>query len=223
MTDTPESNSATPEPADFETGRRPLKSRSYIWARELAMKAATKGITPNEISTAGIGVAVVGFVCLWAASRWQIGWLFLLPAAVCIQLRLLCNMLDGMVALEGGLKEKGGELFNEVPDRIEDTLFFVGVGYASGYVEAGWLCAVLAIFTAYIRALGASFGQEQDFGGPCAKPHRMFLLTVAVLLAFFLRMFSSHFNIMGWMLWVIAAGTAATAVLRLRRIYAKMS
>src|SRR5262245_54621642 len=100
--------------------RRPLKTRSRAWAGELAMKVATKGITPNEISTAGIWISALGFGCLWGAGKWQhgYGWLLLFPAAVCVQTRLLCNMMDGMVAVEGGLKGKGGELYNEVPDRI---------------------------------------------------------------------------------------------------------
>ena len=202
--------------------RRPLKTRSQAWVRSLTDKVIEKGFTPNQISLAGVGFAIVGFVLLYGAGYWPAGWIFLIPAAVCIQARLLCNMLDGLVAVEGGKKERGGDLFNEVPDRIEDTLFFVGAGYACGIVGLGWLCAVLAIFTAYIRALGASYGQPQDFGGPCAKPHRMFLLTVALVIGPFFHFFFITLNVIAWMLAVIAVGTAVTAALRLRRIYAKM-
>ena len=42
-----------------------------------------------------------------------------------MQLRLLCNMMDGLVAVEGGLKSKAGDLFNEAPDRIEDVILLV--------------------------------------------------------------------------------------------------
>jgi phosphatidylglycerophosphate synthase len=202
--------------------RRPLKTRSHAWVHSLAETVVARGITPNQISVAGIGVALLGFVFLWGAGRWPAGWVFLIPAAICIQVRLLCNMLDGVVAVEGGKKEKGGELFNEVPDRVEDTLFFAGAGYACGYLQLGWLCAVLAIFTAYIRALGASFGQAQDFGGPCAKPQRMFLLTVALPIATVLGAMNINFNVIAWMLGAIAVGTAITALLRLRRIYGQM-
>jgi len=41
----------------------------------------------------------------------------------------VCNLLDGMVAIEGGLKTPAGELFNDVPDRISDPLILVGAGY----------------------------------------------------------------------------------------------
>ncbi len=210
------------EPENVTENRRPLKTRSQAWVKALTEKVVEKGFTPNQISLAGVGFALVGFALLYGAGRYPIGWIFLIPAAACIQARLLCNMLDGMVAVEGGKKEKGGELFNEVPDRVEDTLFFLGAGYACASVGLGWLCAVLAVFTAYVRALGASFGQPQDFGGPCAKPHRMFLLTVGLICDLFFKFFLPQWNVLEWFLWLIAAGTAITAALRLRRIYAKM-
>jgi hypothetical protein len=39
--------------------------------------------------------------------------LLLLIGIAGMQLRLLCNLLDGMVAIEGGMKGKAGDLFNE--------------------------------------------------------------------------------------------------------------
>ena len=202
--------------------RRPLKTRSLAWVQSLAGTLAARGLTPNQISLAGVGFALIGFAMLYGAGRYPIGWIFLIPAAVCVQLRLLCNLMDGLVAVEGGKKERGGELFNEVPDRVEDALFLVGAGYAARLVELGWLCAVLAVLTAYVRAIGASLGQAQDFGGPCAKPQRMFLLTVGLIIAPFFEFNNSAFNVLGWTLGAIAVGSAITAALRLHRIYAKM-
>src|SRR5439155_982956 len=101
---------------------------------------------------------------------------------------LLCNLLDGMVAIEGGLQSKSGDVFNEVPDRVSDALILVGAGYATapalGLAWAGALgsaAALLAVLTAYVRALGAALGTGQDFRGPMAKPHRMAALTAACL------------------------------------------
>ncbi|MEO6787960.1 MAG: CDP-alcohol phosphatidyltransferase family protein [Chthoniobacteraceae bacterium] len=202
--------------------RRPLKSRSYAWVRALAKSLATRGVKPNHISLAGVGIAVAGFACMWGVSRgWPLAWTWMLAAAVCVQGRLMCNLLDGLVAVEGGLKSQGGDLFNEIPDRIEDPLFLVGAGYAAGCVELGWACAVLAVFTAYVRAFGASLGQGQDFGGPCAKQQRMFLLTaglVAWVVAYFCLL---PWNVLAVALWFIAVGTALTAALRIRRMYRK--
>jgi phosphatidylglycerophosphate synthase len=174
-------------------------------------------VSPNAISVAGVVIAATGGTLLILLGRGCVpAWLALVGAASCVQLRLLCNMLDGMVAVEGGLKSKGGDLFNELPDRFEDTLLLVGAGFAAGCVELGWLCAVLALITAYIRALGASLGQPQDFCGPGAKPHRMFLLTVGCLSAL------AHFAALGWMLWLIALATSVTIIRRTVRLYRRL-
>ena len=194
-----------------------LASKSgAIWARV--------NLSPIEISVAlaVIGLAAIACIVLWgAANGWPLPWVWMLVAAVCVQGRLMCNLLDGIVAIEGGRKAKGGDIFNEVPDRIEDTLFFTGAGYACGQVELGWACAVLAVFTAYLRAFGASLGLGQDFGGPCAKQQRMAILTAGLVGGALGAMFRLDWNILATALQLVAIGTSITAVLRLARMYRK--
>ena len=48
------------------------------------------------------------------------------------RLRLLANLLDGMVAIGRGIASPVGELFNEVPDRVSDTAVLLGLGVAGG-------------------------------------------------------------------------------------------
>jgi phosphatidylglycerophosphate synthase len=79
-------------------------------------------------------------------------------------------MLDGMVAVEGGKKSLVGTLYNEIPDRVADSLFIVAAGYCADWPSLGWCGALLAALTAYIRVLGGSLGLAQDFRGPMAKP-----------------------------------------------------
>jgi phosphatidylglycerophosphate synthase len=114
----------------------------------------------------------------------------LLLAAGLIQGRLVCNLLDGMVAVEGGLATPAGPVYNELPDRVSDTLIFVGVGYGlSAFPFAGtlgWVVSLLALMTAYLRLLGGTCGLRQHFLGPMAKQHRMALLCGCTLLALFL-------------------------------------
>ncbi len=168
--------------------RRPLTSRDSLWARALANWLAQRRVPPNAISLASLGFAALGAAAMLAAPGMTGGaraTLFVL-AAVCIQLRLLCNLLDGMVAVEGGLGSKSGEIYNEVPDRIADPLLLVPAGYATGFAlgpELGWLCGLLALFTAYIRAMGGSAGLAQGFQGPMAKPHRMAAMTAGLIAA----------------------------------------
>ena len=71
----------------------------------------------------------------------------LLVAALFCQFRLLCNLFDGMVAIEGGKQELDGPFWNEFPDRVADILIFVGVGYGVGQPALGCTAAAFAVLT----------------------------------------------------------------------------
>lgn len=163
------------------------------------------GIAPNAISVVSVVFAGAGAAVL---VRWPNG-LALLGVAACVQLRLLCNMLDGMVAIEGGRRTPTGGLYNEVPDRLADSALIVALGYACGVEWLGWAGALAAALTAYIRALGGSFGLAQDFRGPMAKPHRMFVLTLACLGAAWCEPELARKLLLGTA-WVIAVGSVLT-------------
>ncbi len=159
--------------------RRPLTTRSAGWAKWLASILVKANVSPNQISVLSILPALIG---AWMLLRSPTP-LMMVLIALCIQLRLLCNMLDGMVAIEGGKQSNVGVLYNEIPDRIADSLFIVALGYAIAMPWLGWLGALLAAKTAYIRVLGGANGLKQDFRGPLAKPHRMFVMSLGCLIA----------------------------------------
>lgn len=194
------------------TNRRPLKTRSARWAQYLAATLSRTAITPNQISMLSVGFAAAGStVLMLAAAPWA-----LLVCAVCIQLRLACNLLDGMVALEGGKRSTTGDLYNEIPDRAADSLFIVAAGYQAGLPELGWCGALLAAMTAYIRVLGGSLGLPQDFRGPMAKPHRMAVLTLACLGgAAELSIYATDYSLKAATI-VVALGSLVTCGTRIR-------
>ena len=212
--------------------RRPLKSRDAGWAKQLAAWLGEAGADPNLISAASVAFAALGAALMvWAgASRLAVlrAGLFL-AAAIAIQLRLLCNLLDGMVAVEQGQGTPSGPIWNELPDRLADLAFLVGAGYAvssSGLrfgAAMGWLCAALAILTAYVRELGRGLGFPADFSGPMAKPHRMAALTLACAV-------SALEPLWGWRgvalmagLVIIALGTAFTVARRTRTLAGRLA
>ncbi|MGB3748112.1 MAG: CDP-alcohol phosphatidyltransferase family protein [Rhodanobacter sp.] len=195
-----------------ETDRRPIAARSSAWARTVTRALVRTSITPNQISCASVLFALAGVAALLMLAD-PFGKLL---CAAAIVLRLLCNMFDGMVAVEGGKGSPAGALFNEVPDRLADSLFLVALGYAAGLPWLGWLCALLAALTAYVRVLGGSLGLAQDFRGPMAKPHRMWLLVATLVLAVTLPAWSRELLLGGAAL--IAAGSALTCVTRSRAI-----
>lgn len=131
-------------------------------------------------------------------------------------------MLDGLIAVENGKATKSGELFNEIPDRISDTILLASAGYIVGgdqlFTALGWLAACLSLMTAYVRAFGARYMKRQDFRGPMAKQHRMFALTAGSLAAAFQFTWTGQTSIMIFTLAIICAGTAYTAARRTARL-----
>lgn len=201
-----------------ETARRPIAARSSAWAIKLSAWLARSGVTPNAISVTSVLFAAIGGLLIFQADHW----LALLGAAVCVQLRLICNLLDGMVAIEGGKKSSVGAIYNEFPDRIADTLFLVPLGYAAGLPWLGWACALLAALTAYVRVFGGSLGLAQDFSGVMAKQRRMAALTVGLILQAVLSLFSADLWPLLVTAAVIAAGSLVTCVTRTVAIARKL-
>lgn len=174
-----------------ESNRRPLAVRNIPVAKRIAVWLSQKNITPNQISLMSIAFAAMGFAFATGEHFWPTPiWLILFATA--IQMRLLCNLFDGMVAVEGGKKTPAGELFNDVPDRVADPLLIVGAGFVTGSelgLSFAWVAASLAILSAYIRVLGVSMGCPADFRGPMAKQHRMALLTITLVVMAFSQWF----------------------------------
>ncbi|MGL5138073.1 MAG: CDP-alcohol phosphatidyltransferase family protein [Beijerinckiaceae bacterium] len=208
------------DPDPQPSSRRPLASRSSALARRALDWLLTTSITPNQISLLSIVAAGFGALCLIEGARQPL--LFLL-AAVFIQLRLLCNLLDGMMAVEGGRGSPVGALYNEVPDRIADTLLLVAWGYACGIGWLGWATALAAALTAYIRVLGGALGQPQDFRGPMAKQQRMALLTGACVVVMFETWLRGSGAVLGMGLWICLIGSVWTCAARLQAIAAGLS
>lgn len=208
-----------------ESGRRELAVRQTSFAKYVAGWLSKKNITPNQISLLSVVFALLGFFVLLSSLFIESPFIFIF-AAIFIQLRLLCNLFDGMVAMEGGKKTPAGELFNDLPDRIADPLFILAACFVtvSHYGEIlAWSCATLAILTAYIRVLGVSMGCPPDFNGPMAKQHRMALLTISLIFMFFVDLFGFNHDFLNYIMdatfSIMLIGLLITCENRIRSIY----
>ncbi len=201
--------------------RRPIQSRNTRWAEAATRFLVRLGISPNAISLIGMIAAMVAGVAFYSTSMgtgptqrvlWFCG-------GVLCQVRLLCNLFDGMVAVERNIASPLGELYNEVPDRVSDVVVFIGLGYsAGGNIAAGYIAALVSLFVAYVRVMATSAGAPNNFCGPMAKPQRM---AIATLLAMLLALSPSSWRL-PWsevqvVLILVIVGGIATALRRLRR------
>lgn len=200
--------------------RRPLSSRNNKWLAGFAAWLARKRFpTPNQISCLSMLFALFGAAALFFSQSISA----LIFCALMVQLRLLCNLFDGMVAVEGGKKTANGAIFNEFPDRVADSLFLIALGYTTPFFWLGWLAALLAALTAYIRIFGGSLGLSQRFQGPMAKQQRMAAITVGCLLAAVEIYFNLTAYTLSATLIIITLGTAYTCYVRTMAISAELN
>ncbi len=134
-------------------------------------------IRPDTISYASMLFAAGAGLMFYLSDRYPI---FLLIAPVVTFGRLYCNMADGMVAIKSKVASLRGEVINELPDRVSDTLIFLGLalsGQADMIIAFGVIFGMLAV--SYIGVLGKAVGARRQYGGWMPKPMRMFTLAFA--------------------------------------------
>jgi phosphatidylglycerophosphate synthase len=202
--------------------RRNVSSRSNRAIQGLARGLDRLGITPNQISVASIAAALLVPLGLFALP----GAGGLMMAMAGVGLRLLANVLDGLVAVEGGKSTPLGALYNEFPDRVADTVILVALGYSAHWPTLGWACALLAALTAYIRVFGGALGLAQSFRGPMAKQHRMAVVAMALAAELLWQQLLPHTYValpIPLALLVVATGSGLTCWLRTQGIARQLS
>jgi len=209
--------------------RRPMDTRKAGWASATASMLARKGIKPNWLSLASVPAALAAGGCFASLQFASALWLqitLIIAGVACICLRLFCNLFDGMVAVECGLKTSSGEIFNDFPDRLSDPLIMIGAGYCVGFAgpiaTLGWAAGMLSVLTAYTRVLGSSTGAKHYYIGPMAKPHRMAVVVAAALLSIGECVLGFRGYVFAGALTLVIVGCIVTIIRRLRRIVSEL-
>jgi len=200
--------------------RRPIRARETTWARSASRWLQQHGATPNGISIVSVVFSIIAALSFGFCFHVPdiLGRCLLVIAALTIQLRLICNLLDGMVAVEGGMKSPSGDVYNDFPDRLSDAITLLGVGYGLTLwpwaTDLAWAAALSAVMTAYVRLLGGAIGLPQRFSGPFAKQQRMVVLTAAAVIAALLPFQNGQWVLLIALI-VVLIGTVLTVVRRL--------
>lgn len=165
----------------------------------------------------------------------------LLLAGLSCQARLLCNLFDGMLAIEANKQTPDGAAWNEFPDRFADICIFVGLGYGINEPALGWAASCFCVLTAYVRELrnatavstaestalstAVSANVKADFCGPMAKQHRIAVVTLMVVLLIGLLLVkpfddvrSTGILIWKGTLWLVTVGAVITVFRRIKRL-----
>jgi CDP-diacylglycerol--glycerol-3-phosphate 3-phosphatidyltransferase len=187
------------------------KAAANAWLTPLVRRLAAAGVTPDQVTLAGIPVAIMGGLCLLASPAIPA---LLLVVPVLVVLRLVLNLLDGSLARTTGRTHPRGELYNEVGDRLADVAFLAPVAVLPGASATLVLLGVLGgVLASYVGIATRAAGGERIYRGILSKPGRMAVLAVACVVAFALGPADTR----TWAVFgpLLLAGTVLTLVERL--------
>jgi CDP-diacylglycerol--glycerol-3-phosphate 3-phosphatidyltransferase len=166
---------------------------------------ASRGVTPGAVTAAGVGFGALAGVVL-ATVRDPL--LAAVLVAALLSLRLAAANLDGALARETGTSTRWGTVVNELGDRGAELAVLAGCFT----LAPSWLVltAMLAASApSWVALAGAAAGAARINGGPVGKTERCLLLVVLAAVPAYA----------GVLLAVLAAGSALTAVVRLRTLH----
>ncbi|QNS03960.1 CDP-alcohol phosphatidyltransferase family protein [Streptomyces xanthii] len=167
---------------------------------------AARGVSPDTLTWAGVlsGGAAGAALALLPAP------LAALPVALLLAARLAFANLDGALARDTGRTTRRGALLNELGDRAADLA--VLAGFLA--VAPLWLVATAALaatLPSWVALAGAAAGAPRRNGGPVGKTERCLLVVIAAASGWYVPVLA-----------VLAAGSAVTALVRLRWLWREL-
>lgn len=174
-------------------------------------------VSPDALTVAGVAASLAAGAATALGGRLELPllWLAVPPLVV---VRLALNALDGSVARRTRRARPLGTALNEAGDRVGDaatigaTGLVVSPALALGAVAGSFLASITGV-------LSLALTGRRDSGGPMGKADRAALLGMGAA-AGALAGSALPFVVV---LWAIAAGSLATAALRLARLRSELS
>ena len=195
-----------------------LKPAFQARLRPMADRLARAGITPNQVTLAGIGLSITAglAIALFPAHVWP---LWLVPVA--LFLRMALNAIDGMLAREHDMQTALGAMLNELGDVVSDAalyLPFAGLAVLSAPLVVS--VVVVGIFTEMTGVVAQTLGASRRYDGPMGKSDRAALFgTIAVWVA----LFGGPALLLDGILMLAAVLLTLTVIQRARRALAEVA
>ncbi len=138
---------------------KPWFQRAFRWI-------AGDWMTPNQATLLGLVAAAAGGAFLYLGFR--VSPLFFLAQPLWLMLRLVCNILDGVLAREKGLADTRGEVLNELSGVVGDGLNYLPIAFfapGGGTRALAFLVIIAAILAEMTAVLGRlATGTRRDEG-----------------------------------------------------------
>lgn len=193
-------------------------TRFQKWVRRNAQRLASRlvglGVTPNEVTVAGM--VVTFFAAALAATG------YLLPAGLVLAFAGTFDILDGALARASRLTYNYGAFLDSTVDRFSEGAIYIGVTiyFLSGHGALvrwqvlGALFALAGSFlVSYVRARAQSLGYACDVG-LFARPERVVAIVGGLILAGF-----GFTMVLTWIVWTLAVLTNFTVLQRINEVW----
>jgi archaetidylinositol phosphate synthase len=146
-----------------------------------AKLAHSIGLTPNQVSAAGITFAVLSALAYW---KWQFHTLMPIMAPLLLLASGFCDALDGSLARLYGEATTFGGFLDSLLDRYADAIIFSGI-LLGGLCDLFWGLAALvgSLLVSYARARAEAAGVKMETVGIAERAERLITLAIASFLS----------------------------------------
>jgi CDP-diacylglycerol---glycerol-3-phosphate 3-phosphatidyltransferase len=183
------------------------------WLQPVVGLSARRHLSPDVFTYGALALSLTAGLALALAGT-NTGWLWVVPP--CVLLRLIFNLLDGLVARERGIADSMGEVKNEFGDRLADAAIFLGLIWG-GYADLRLASAVLALVLcgSYLGILNKALGGPRLYAGVFAKGDRMISLALFTIYP----ALSGNLTSYNWYLAIAVLAAGVTILQRWRAIH----
>lgn len=167
-----------------------LKTNAYTAITPIVRMLNKTGITPNGITTIGLGITLGSTIVLIAGgevgNRGDFRYVFWFGAITLFA--GMFDMLDGQLARLTNTSTKFGALYDSVLDRYSEMFMFLGICYylvAHHYFLSSlfaFIAMIGSIMVSYVRARAEALDVECTVG-IMQRPERVLTIGIAALLA----------------------------------------
>jgi phosphatidylglycerophosphate synthase len=163
----------------FAVGIYSTKSRWQHWLQPIVSLSLRWRLSPDVFTYGALALSFIAGLAFWLAGS-NPNALWIVPP--CVLLRLIFNLLDGLVARAQGVADTMGEVKNEFGDRLADAAIFLGLacgGYADPRLAS--LALALILIGSYLAILSKALGGPRLYVGVFGKGDRMITMALFAL------------------------------------------
>ncbi len=138
----------------------------------IAKKLASIGLSPNVITVIGLLFSILYLASMYV-EKIELAVFFILTSGV-------MDALDGAVAKVTGKTTKLGAFLDSTIDRIEDSIFILGLSFLRFESLLIYIFLALSLMISYMRAKGESLGLKLEGVGVMERSERIIAIFLIV-------------------------------------------